>query len=61
MIRQVEPDQDMVRNFVDMGFQETRSKRVLKHFLNNFEAAMAHMLNNDETSDNIIIGREENN
>ncbi len=50
----------MVKNMVDMGFPEARSKRALKHYKNNFEAAMAHMLNNDETRDDIILGTEEN-
>jgi uncharacterized UBP type Zn finger protein len=34
-----------------MGFSEARSKKALVHFRNNFEAAMAYMLNNDETRD----------
>jgi uncharacterized UBP type Zn finger protein len=33
-----------------MGFSEARSKKALVHFRNNFEAAMAYMLNNDEAT-----------
>jgi uncharacterized UBP type Zn finger protein len=35
--RAVEPDPALVKNFVDMGFSEARSKKALKHFKNNFE------------------------
>ena len=38
-----------------MGFSEARSKKVLQHFKNNFEAAMAHMLNTDESADALIL------
>lgn len=41
-----------------MGFPEARSKRVLKHFVNNFESTMAHMLNNEDSRDNDILGPE---
>jgi len=48
----------MVKNLVEMGFPEARSKRVLKHFVNNFESTMAHMLNNEDSRDNDILGPE---
>jgi|688.fasta_scaffold553763_3 uncharacterized UBP type Zn finger protein len=48
----------MVKNLVEMGFPEARSTRVLKHFVNNFESTMAHMLNNDDSRDNDILGPE---
>jgi len=49
--RTVEADPTLVKNFVEMGFAEVRSKRALVHFANNFESAMAYMLNNDESKD----------
>ena len=48
----------MVKNLVEMGVPEARSKRVLKHFVNNFESTMAHMLNNEDSRDNDILGPE---
>lgn len=47
----MEADAAKVRNFVEMGFSEARSKKALVHFKNNFESAMAYMLNNDEQRD----------
>ena len=48
----------MVKNLVEMGFPEARSKRVLNHFVNIFESTMAHMLNNEDSRDNDILGPE---
>ena len=42
-----------------MGFSEARSKKALKHFKNNFETAMAYMLNDEESNDGTFFGREQ--
>lgn len=41
----MEPDPVLVQNLVEMGFPEDRVKRVLKHFRNNFDMAMDHLIN----------------
>jgi len=48
----------LVKNFVEMGFTEARSKKALVFFKNNFESAMAYMLNNDESRDAVVLREE---
>jgi len=34
---EIQPDETLLKNLVELGFSEARSKRALKHFLNSFE------------------------
>lgn len=43
----MEPNEEHVKNLVEMGFAEDKVKKVLKHFKNNFEMAMDHLINAD--------------
>jgi uncharacterized UBP type Zn finger protein len=41
----------MIRNLCDMGFEEERVKRVLKHFKNNMNMAMDYLINTPAEND----------
>lgn len=43
-----------------MGFEEERSKRVLKHFKNNVNMAMDYMLNTPAENDAILNNNSSN-
>ena len=42
-----------------MGFPENRCKRALKHFNNNLEIALQHVMSTDETDDDRLFGPEQ--
>ena len=44
----------MVQNLVDMGFEEERVKRVLKHFKNNLNMSMDYLINTPPENDAVL-------
>eukprot|EP00347_Sterkiella_histriomuscorum_P023141 403335791 len=51
---QQEADPAKVQNLVEMGFEEERSKKVLKHFKNNMNMAMDYIINTPPENDQIL-------
>ena len=43
---------------VEMGFPESRCRRALRYFRNDFEAAIQHVVSTTESQDDDILGPE---
>ena len=43
----------------EMGFPEDRCKRALKHFNNNIEVALQHVMTTEDIDDDRLLGPEQ--
>ena len=56
--RNVIVNQEHLKTMTEMGFPENRCKRALKHFNNNLEIALQHVMSTDEPDDDRLFGPE---
>lgn len=51
----MEADHFKVRQLIDMGFNEERARKVLKHFRNELDLAMDYLINTPPEHDHHLI------